>query len=61
MAVTEALESNFDSESSILSTFSCTVNGKSVRTLNHGGCQSNLISENLAKALNLMVLKEMLK
>ena len=58
LAVIGVLESNLDSETSILPTFSCKINGKRIRVLKDGGCQSNLISEKVADALNLKVIKD---
>ena len=52
---------SWKSESSdglILPTFVCLINGTQVRGFKDGGCQSNFISEKLAKSLQLKVIKE---
>ena len=57
LAVTEALKSDISCDSSLLPTFSCTLEtGLKIRALKDGGCQSNFISERVVKSQNLKVL-----
>ena len=57
LSTLEALKIQFDSDMSILPTFSCVISGQSVRALKDGGSQSNFIDKSLAQNLNLKVLK----
>ena len=45
-------------DSLILPTFVGLINGSKVRGFKDGGCQSNFISQNFAKSLNLKIIKE---
>ena len=60
VTVSEVFKS-MDAEACILPTFSCKINGKYVRALKDGGCQSNFITEGLFRLLNLKVLQENVK
>ena len=55
LTVIEAVQSGVTSDS-ILPTFTCLVENKEVRGLKDGGCQSNFITDDLAKSLKLKVL-----
>ncbi|XP_068228287.1 uncharacterized protein [Palaemon carinicauda] len=57
VVIMEALKSNLDCDSSILPTFSCSIQNRSIRALKDDGSQLNLISEELANALDLKVLQ----
>ena len=52
----EALQTQSGKES-ILPTFTCSLKGKNIRILKDSGCQSHFIEENLAKKLNLKIIK----
>lgn len=59
LAITEALETTASNDTSMLPTFSCTLeNGLKFRALKDGGCQSNFVSMKLADSCNFKVLKD---
>ena len=57
MIATTVLECDLN-ENSILPTFLCKVGENTVRCLKDGGCQVNLISENIVNKLNFKIIKQ---
>ena len=56
MTITTVLECDLN-ENSILPTFMCTIGGSTIRCLRDGGCQVNLISEQILDKLNCATIK----
>ena len=60
LTVSEVLKS-LDAEALILPTFSYKINGRYIRVLKDGGCQTNFITEDFARSLDLKVLDKKVK